>query len=115
MRKFAKYAVTAALFAAVPALALAALAQPTVPVGSGGGAITAGTIETLINQIVNFLITISVVVAVGVIVWGGLTWMRDPAKGKEILKNGIIGVAIILGVGLILNTVARFVNTQSLT
>ena len=114
MRKFTKYAVTVALFAAVPALALAALAQPTVPVG-GGNAVTAGTIETLVNQIVNFLITISVVVAVGVIVWGGLTWMRDPAKGKEILKNGIIGVAIILGVGLILNTVARFINTQSLT
>ena len=55
MRNFAKYAVTVAMFSAIPVLALAALTQPTVPVG-GGNAVTATTIETLINQIVNFLI-----------------------------------------------------------
>lgn len=91
-----------------PSLAFA-VAIPTVNVP--GQAVTAGTVETLINSIVNFLVTISIVVAVGVIVWGGLTYMRDPDKGKDILKNGVIGVAIILGVGLILNTISRFINT----
>ena len=111
MQKYLKYAVVAASIAAVlaPSLAFAVLATPTVPVE--GKVITTRTVETLINSIVNFLITISVVVAVGVIVWGGLRYMQDPEKGKPILKNGLIGVVIILGVGLILNTISRFINT----
>lgn len=99
-----------ALLLPVAALALTA---PTPPIG--GPAVTGTSLKTLINQIVQFLITISVVVAVGFIIWGGLQFVRGkPDEGKETLKNGVIGVAIILGVGLILSTVARFVSTQQI-
>jgi len=102
---------TALALILAPSLALA-LTNPTLPPGIGGQAVTAGTIERLINSVVNFLITISVVLAVGVIVYGGIETMRGGwDKGKTIITRGVIGVAIVLGVGLILSTVARFVNT----
>jgi hypothetical protein len=99
----------AALFVPVVALALTA---PTPPLT--GEAVTGTTIKTLINQVVQLLITVSVVVAVGFIIWGGLQYVRGkPDEGKETLKNGVIGVAIILGVGLILSTISRFVGNPT--
>lgn len=112
-KKLITYATIATMLAVVlaPSLALA-IVQPTVPIGNPGQAVTAGSFERLINSIVQFMITISIVIAVGYIVWGGIQYIRgDAAGGMGTLKNGVIGVAIILGVGLILQTVARFVNT----
>jgi hypothetical protein len=112
MHKLTKYIIVLASLAVVlaPSLALAApIVQPTVPVP--GGQITESTIRNLIESIVNFLITISIVIAVGYLVWGGIQFVRgDVEGGKGTLKNGVIGVAIILGVGLILNTIAGFIN-----
>jgi protein-S-isoprenylcysteine O-methyltransferase Ste14 len=103
----------AALLFPVAALALSGLTGPTPPIT--GGAVTKTSLQNLIESIVQFLITISVVVAVGYIIWGGLQFVRGkPDEGKETLKNGIYGVAIILGVGLILSTISRFVLTQSI-
>lgn len=97
-----------------PAVAMAqALRTGTLPVT--GTALTTGKIIQLMNDVAQFLITAAVIIAVIMIVYGGIVWMyKGSEKGKEILTKGIIGVAIVLGVGVILSTVARVVTTQSL-
>jgi hypothetical protein len=95
--------------------ALGALQQPVNPYGPGD-AVTTSTIQTILEQIANFLITAGVVVAVIFIVLGGVQFMRGkPDEGKKILTNAAIGVAIIFAVGLIMSTIARVVQTRSIT
>lgn len=64
----------------------------------------------------NFLIEAGMVLGIIMIVYSGIRWMTagsDP-KGtggaKEILKSSIIGVAVILGVGLIFKTINSIVT-----
>ena len=96
------------------AYAAIALSQPGLPVG--GQPVTLSEIQDRITQIAQFLIVISMVVAVGFIVWGGLRWITargDPAVVKTAqatIWNGIIGAAVILAVGVILQTVAGLVT-----
>src|SRR5258708_26948786 len=89
---------------------LAVLPQAGLPVT--GAPITLSEIQDRIQQVAQFLIVISMVVAVIVIIYGAIRWMTssDPKKAKEIVKNGIIGAAIILAVGVILQTVAGLVT-----
>lgn len=94
-----------------------ALAQnpPLPPSVSGARSLTVGSLTGILNSASQFLITIAVIIAVVVIVWGGIRWMTGGAEaGKKFVTNGIIGVAIVLGVGVILATVSRIVGTQSL-
>ena|SRR5436190_12432699 len=87
---------------------LAVLPNPNLPVN--GAPITLSEIQDRIQQIAQFLIIISMVVAVIVIIYGGIRWMMGNAKAKDIVTNGIIGAAIILAVGVILQTVAGLVT-----
>ena len=115
MKKYVRYAQTAAATALAfgPVAALAAFGNPEVP--TTGQAVTTNTIIRFLEDIAQFLITASVIVAVIMIIYGGVVWMYQGAdKGKEILKKGIIGVAIVLGVGVILSTVSQIVTTQSI-
>lgn len=97
-----------------PAAALAQTA-PLPPGVSGARSVTTSSLTNLLNQASQFLITIAVIIAVIMIVWGGIVWMtRGSESGKKFITNGIIGVAIVLGVGVILATVSRIVGTQSL-
>jgi hypothetical protein len=93
---------------------LAVLPNPSLPVT--GSPVTLAEIQDRITQIAQFLIVISLVIAVIYIVWGGIRWMmskEDPGKSKaakEQIKNGIFGAAIILAVGVILQTLAGLVT-----
>lgn len=95
-----------------------ALPVPTNPIdnGSGGGAITMAEITNLIQAFARWLIVISVVIAVIMIIWGGIMYMLARGDDKKVtdaqarIKNGIIGAAIVLAVGVILQTVAALVN-----
>lgn len=104
---------------AMPLVSLA-LTNPTVPPGITGRPITLGEIEDIIRLVAQFLILISVVIAVIVIIWGGLVYMtaggnEDRTKqGKAIIWQGIFGAAIVLAVGVILQTVAGLVTRQFL-
>lgn len=120
MQKLVKYSAVIATVAAVlvPTMALA-LVQPTVPIGNPGQVVTGSSLANLLNTIVQYLLTISTVVAVGFIVYGALLYMGIRGEdGKKnaggILKNALIGVAIVFGVGLLLNTIARLIQTQSI-
>ena len=109
MNKIARWGITAAIMAA-PFISLAAVNLPE------GTAIDLNKIQTLIETIANFLIVIVVIIAVIYIVWGGLQYMTargDSAKATKALdaiKNGVIGAAVVLGVGVILRTVAGLVT-----
>lgn len=105
--------VGAALFAPLAALAQS-INQPTVPIG--GTAVTLGDITDWVQTIATTLMGVAVFIAIIFIVWGGITYMAaggDEAKAGEAKKrilNGIIGAAVVLGVGLILQTVAALVQ-----
>lgn len=101
---------------ALSALPLTAFAV-SVPgvVTPPGTELTLDKIKAIIETVANFMIIAGMVVAVIFIVWGGLSYMMargDATKAKtakDHMKNGVIGAAIILGVGVILNTVAALV------
>jgi TRAP-type C4-dicarboxylate transport system permease small subunit len=65
----------------------------------------------MINQVADFLIAVALIIAVIFIIWGGIMYMTagaDEAKATEAksrIKNGIIGAAVVLAVGMILSTV----------
>lgn len=93
-----------------PAVAMA-LVPPTIPGGIGGQEITGSGIVNLIQQIVQYVIIVSVVIGVGYFVYGGIRYaMGNDAEGKKILKNAAIGILAILAVGLVVQTIAGFVN-----
>ena len=72
----------------------------------------------MIVDISVFLIRTSAVLAVIFIVWSGITYMYAGADSTKVtsaqnrLKSGIIGAAIIFGVGVILQTVAGVVTGE---
>lgn len=92
--------------AAMPLLVLAVVAIPT------GLAWDLARVEDLIDTIATFFITFGVIIAVIFIIYGGIRYMTaggDPTaqgKAKTAIWNGIIGAAIVIGVGVILRTVS---------
>ncbi|MEK7121702.1 MAG: hypothetical protein AAB857_03265 [Patescibacteria group bacterium] len=102
-----------ALVLLMPVLVFAALPVPVPPIT--GGAITLAEIQDRITQIARFLIIVGVVLAVIFIIWGGITYMfaggdaEKATAAKDRIKNGIIGAAVVLAVGVILQTVAGLI------
>lgn len=103
-----------------PVLVLAAaLPTPTPP--TTGQAITLDEIESLIRRIAQFLIIVSVIIAVIFIIWGGVMYMaargdEDAVKtARTTIFNGVIGAAIVLGVGVILQTLAGLITRNFFT
>ena len=86
---------------------------PSVPPGQP---ITFNELSYLIERIADFLIVAGVLLAVIYIIWGGITYMAAGADTTKIteaqtrIKNGIIGAAVVLGVGVIINTIAGIVT-----
>ncbi len=98
------------------ALPLTAFAAPA----GGGTAIEVSDIERLVEDVVQFFITIAALAVVGYLVYGGLKMAMsagNPTKfeeGKKIVTYAIIGAAVIFGVGVIVNTIARFSTDPTL-
>ena len=80
-----------------------------------GFPITLNDIKLWTEDIVTSLIYIAGIAMVGFVVWSGIYWMYAGARGdegkvqkaKDMLKAAIIGAAIVLGVGVILNTISN--------
>lgn len=100
------------VLAAVLAPSLAfALTSPVVPIG--GTVVTGSSIVRIINDIVQTLLTISVVIGVGAFIYGAILYFAVPGKtddGKEWMKRAVIGVGLILAIGLVLNSIAALIN-----
>lgn len=118
MNKIGKTTLVALSVAAVlmPVLVLAGstLNTPTPP--TSGTALDLNEIENLIKKVAQFLIIVSVIIAVIFIIWGGIMYMAargDTEKAgaaKTTIFNGIIGAAVVLGVGVILQTLAGLIT-----
>ena len=81
-----------------------------------GQPITFNEVDSLIGRVAQFLVVTSVLIAVIMIVWSGITYMAAGANTTKVteaqarLKSAIIGAAIVLGVGVIIETVAGIVT-----
>ncbi len=113
MRTIGRWVIPVAT-ALLPFVVLAALIDPSPTLT--GQAITLTEIERLIEGIARFLSVISIVIAVIFIVYGGIRWIvagagnEDAAKNaRSIIFNGIMGALVVLGVGVILQTLSGVV------
>ena len=97
-------------------LEIAQIIIPTPPVKGPG--LSLAEIGILTARVGSFLTTIGVLFAIIAIVVSGIMYMRaggSPeaiSKAQTWLKNALIGAFIVLGVGLIINTVANVVTRQ---
>ena len=76
-------------------------------------------IYDLVVDVVNFLLSIGLVIGIAYIAYGAILWITsqggkavDEAKGT--IKAALIGIAIILGFGIIVNTIDTIIFTQEL-
>ena len=108
-KKIGKFAIPAAMLL-LPLMSLAVVV-PNPDVTIGGTPLSLTEIERIISRIANFLIVVAVIIAVIFIIWGGVKYMtaggdeKKATEAKGVIINGIIGAAVVLGVGVILNTV----------
>ena len=111
MKKFLTYSavIMLSLAAVSPALGVG-LVLPTPPAG-GGPAVTGSGLVASITTIVNYLIVIATILAVAAFIYGGIMFaVKGPEKGKPILIQAAWGLAFILGVGLVINTISAFIG-----
>lgn len=110
---------------AIPALSLGSSTMPadkfpinipeSVNLPSGGG-LSLAEIKTLIITIANWLMILGVIVAVLFLAWGSIRWIT--ARGdtnslktaQAIIRNGIIGLIVLFGIGVILRTAAGLIS-----
>lgn len=101
MRRFVVFAVLAVL--AVPAFALAQAINPsdtTLP--SSFGVSTNTDVRLIVINIVRYLLGFLGLLAVIIVLYGGYLWMtaagnaQQVDQAKQVLKNGLIGLVIIL-------------------
>jgi hypothetical protein len=111
MKQIIKYSTVILMGLAIAAPALAAIVLPTAP-GGGGPVVTGSSIVQTITQIFNYLVTISSIIAIGMFIWGGVQYavLSKTDTGKATMKNAAFGIAAILGVGLVVNTIAGLIN-----
>lgn len=101
----------------LPALALNVSGPRTGSQGlPPGQPITLDVLDFVIFRVSTFFISVSSVLAVIFIIWSGVSYMYagDDVKKVETaqarLKSGIIGAAIVFGVGVIIQTIASVVT-----
>src|SRR3989344_1062552 len=81
-----------------------------------GQPVTFTELDYLMLRIASFMIVTSVLLAIIFIVWGGITYMAAGADTTKVteaqtrIKNGVIGAAVVLGVGVIISTLAGIVS-----
>lgn len=103
IKKFLPYLAISLLF--IPAIAGAAISR-------GGWSLS--NITGILGDVANWLYVIGFAVALIIIVVGGISYMtaggdeEKTGKAKKTIITGLIGAAIILLAGIILDTLARF-------
>lgn len=112
MKQFLKYSTIVMLGVAIAGPALAAIVLPTPPTTGTGGVLTGSSIMSTITQVFNYLVALSTIIAIAMFIWGGIMYAvkGDSAGGKKTMLNAAIGLAAILGVGLVVNSIAALVN-----
>lgn len=116
MKTIAKWAIPAAMMA----MPLLSLALPITPPGTleipTGDSLSLAEVKALIVTIANWLMIVGVLIAVLFLAWGGIRWItaggnpETAGKARETIKNGIIGLVILFGIGVILKTAAGLIS-----
>lgn len=84
-----------------------------------GTPLTLDKIRELIVQVVNFLLGIGLVIGIGYIAYGAILWITSATDTKAVegakstIKAALIGIAIILGFGIVVNTIDEIIQSQS--
>ncbi len=95
---------------------LAQINIPTPPVSGQG--LTLAELADLIAIVGSFFTSVGVLLAFIAIIWSGLVYMRSGSDQTKItnaktwFKNALIGALIVLGVGLIINTIANVISRE---
>lgn len=89
--------------------------QPTFTLPPGQPLTLPRIYKEFLEPLANFLIAAGVILAIIALVVAGIMYFRTPSEvqaklAKAWFKNGLIGAVIILGVGVIINTVALVVT-----
>lgn len=96
---------------------IAQIIIPTTPVRGPRG-LTLAELGSLIAIVGSFLQSVAVLFAIIAIIVSGIMYMRAGSSPEEIkkaltwLKNSMLGALIVLGVGLIINTIANVVTRE---
>lgn len=85
---------------------------PKPPTTGTTQALTGSGIVNIITQGVNYFIALSVVVAIAFFIWGAVQYVGigKPEEGTAKMKQAALGLLAILGVGLLINTIAGLIN-----
>lgn len=81
-----------------------------------GNPITLDVLDYVIFRVSTFFITVSALLTVIFIIWSGVTYMYAGDDATKVtaaqarLRSGIIGAAIIFGVGVIIQTIASVIT-----
>lgn len=105
-------AISASIIYLAPAVALAA-GMPTQIVPCTGVACTCKDLATLAENVINAGIFLAVFLSAVLFAWAGWKIMvgkslgtgEDISKGKEVIWNVVIGLVLIVGAWLIVNTI----------
>lgn len=95
---------------------IAQIIIPTPP--APGRGLTLAEIGSLIAIVGSFLTSIGVLLAIIALVVSGIIYMKAGAdltkiaNAKTWLKNVLIGALIVLGVGMIINTLANIISRE---
>jgi len=93
--------------------AFAATGSVPNPVGEGE-TLTLSKIVTLVTDVINVFLGLALTITIAMIIWSGFkmaTARENPKQfdaGKDSLKNAIIGLVVVLGVGIIVRTIGDF-------
>ncbi|MEK7579798.1 MAG: hypothetical protein AAB469_01230 [Patescibacteria group bacterium] len=88
---------------------------PSLP----GQPLTSIGILGILTFLANFLIAAGIILAIIVIVWSGVMYLKSGSNEKAVdkakgwFKNGIIGAFIILAVGVIILTLYNIIVTRT--
>jgi hypothetical protein len=102
----------------LPYLAMSLLAVPALAAAAGPvrGGWSLSNITSILGDAANWLYVIGFAVALIIVVIGGISYMtaggdeEKTGKAKKTIITGLIGAAIILLAGIILDTLAKFLG-----
>lgn len=86
---------------------------PSCPIVNGSPQCGWTEFNQLIENVMSFLLTVSIPLAIVVIIYGGFLFMTSGGseqritKGKQAMLSAIIGLAIVFGSYIIITTVIR--------
>lgn len=93
--------------------------QIIIPTPSvGGRGLTLAEIGWLISTVGSFLTSVGVLIAIVAVIVSGLMYMKAGSspeavkKAQAWFKNALLGGLIVLGVGVIINTLANVVSRE---